>query len=190
MVAWNGSTGFYDVNPQDIGLKVNGVALADPSANLLPGIYDLTVSNPKLTLNQPTLVVTDFEDPQDYAGKVVLKPAVQAELRQATKARLAQCLAMRKLSNPSCGINYQDKTYDGSTLEPGSLRCSQRSGRSALDRLNFTVDGYAPTVAKADLKAAIACSVSATNGRGYEGDVSLYRVEVDLASKPLEVTFS
>ena len=35
-----------------------------------------------------------------------------------------------------------------------------------------------------------ACRVSATNGRGYEGDVSLYRVEVDLASKPLEVTFS
>lgn len=185
-------TGLYQAKPVEVGMKLNGVAVTDTTAYLLPGVYDVTTDNPWYAYDAKTITVTSWSSGTSNPIKPALSADADAKIKTATKAQLAACMKQIKtLETPECGVVYGSTALDGTKMDPNFLQCKVAGGEPTIDRMKLTTSGSDPLQLTGDIQVKLTCTARSLKTKALADDQTDIRgVDIDLNGKTPKITFS
>jgi len=178
-----------------IGMAINGASIdtkssPSPKINLLPGTYQLTVTNPLLTVANNEFIVTDPHGTTSlFDTAVTLSSDAQGKFAAAATSTLNGCMAEKEILT-SCNFGYAGLS-DTDQPVPSSIVWTFTKGSSDFSTTAFQYDPAThPTQVDASLGIQVHVTAENSAHQSYFGDQKLTSIHIDFSDPDnLVVTF-
>ncbi len=177
----------------DLPLKINGVAVDDPtSVTLFPGQYKLTTTNSLLTFGKKPMAV---ETPDDtYVGDLIdLQLALSSDgtkaIQKAAKAKLDGCLKQKSLKPSGCSYVLTNTT--GHKVDTDTIKWKLHSGSDKIEKIKPKLKYDSSTIATANVDISIDFTANTTDGGRMTSilPIHIFTVTADI-SNPKKILIS
>jgi len=170
-----------------VGMALNGALIDTKTSsssivNLLPGTYQLTVTNSLLTVSHGQFIVTDPHSTTSLFDTVVtLSSDAPSKLAAAAKSTLDGCMAEQEILT-SCNFGYSGLSANDQPIQ-SSIKWSFTQGNSDFSTTTFQYNPAA-NPAQADASVGIRVRVVAENTaqQSYFGDQKITSVHIDFSN--------